>query len=74
MEMVFKEPPNSYELTYVLPGQGYLENKNYCENRIHGVGHNYYQQLFYKQMVKRAKTEGSLSAFTDSLDCDEALY
>ena len=44
LEMIFDEGPNSYELSYGLPGQNLLENRNYMEKRIFSVGTNYYQQ------------------------------
>ena len=31
LEMIFDEVPNSYELSYGLPGHNLLKNKTYCD-------------------------------------------
>ena len=55
LEKVFEDGPGSYELSYGLPGQDQLENKNYSERRIHGTGHNFYQRQFYENIVKKSR-------------------
>jgi len=75
-EMIFDEGPNSYELSYGLPGQSLLENKNYCDRRIYGVGNNFYQRMFHDEMVKKS-CQGLKSGFTkmqESENNDENLY
>ena len=42
LQMIFDEGPNSYELSYGLPGHSLLQNKTYSDRRIHGIGNNYY--------------------------------
>lgn len=55
LEMIFDEGPNSYELNYGLPGHNFFENKTYSDRRIHGVGINYYQRCFQKDIIKKSK-------------------
>lgn len=42
LEMVFDDGPKQHDLSYGLPGQSLLENKNYSSRRIYGVGQNFY--------------------------------
>lgn len=65
MEMVFEDGPKLSELCYGLPGQSLLENKNYSNKRIYGVGQNFYQKEFYSVMAKKANLNASGQKFTD---------
>lgn len=59
LEMVFDDGPKQHELSYGLPGQSFLENRNYTFRRIYGVGHNFYQKDFYNEILKKANTDGN---------------
>ena len=65
LEMIFDEGPNSYELSYGLPGHNLLKNKTYCDKRIHGIGNNYYQRCFQHDIINRSR-QGLKYGFTAS--------
>ena len=67
LETIFEESPRSYELSHGLPGESTLESKNYSEHRIHQIGHNFFQRLYYNDMVKRARNDPTSSEKRDSL-------
>ena len=76
LEMIFDEGPNSYELSYGLPGQSLIENTNYQDRRIHGVGNNFYQRMFNEEMIKKSREveENGFRKQLESENCDENLY
>lgn len=74
--MIFDDGPNSYELSYGLPGQGLLDNKNLQDRRIQGIGNNYHQRSYYRTMVKNPGKRSEKDQFgneNDSLYKDENL-
>lgn len=54
MEMIFDEGPNSYELSHGLPGQNLLENQQSSNQRIYGVGNNFYQRRYVRDILKKS--------------------
>lgn len=73
LEMVFDDGPKQHDLSYGLPGQSLLENKNYSSRRIYGVGQNFYQKEFYNTIVKQARIEGEGHKFSSmhESECQE---
>ena len=55
MQMVFDEGPNSYELSHGLPGQNLLENQLSSQERIYGVGNNFYQRRYMRDILKKSR-------------------
>ena len=55
LQMIFDEGPNSYELSYGLPGHSLLQNKTYSDRRIHGIGNNYYQRCYQKEILDKSR-------------------
>lgn len=68
LEMIFDEGPKQHELSYGLPGQSFLENKNYSNRRIYGVGQNFYQKEFFNEIVKKARLDGDGNSFSSVYD------
>ena len=52
MEKVFQEGPNSYELSYGLPGESTLEKQEQYDQRVGGTGINMYQKQYRDLMLK----------------------
>ena len=59
MEMIFDEGPNSFELSRGLPGQNLLENTSNSERRIYGVGNNFYQKRYVREVLERSREQES---------------
>ena len=55
MQMIFDEGPNSYELSRGLPGQNLLENTSCSERRIYGVGNNFYQKRYVRDILQKSR-------------------
>lgn len=55
--MIFDEGPNSYELSYGLPGQNLLENQMSSDRRIYGIGNNFYQKRYVRDILKKSQSQ-----------------
>lgn len=75
LEMIFDEGPNSYELSYGLPGHNLLKNKTYCDKRIHGIGNNYYQRCFQQDIINKSRkgVKYGFTRFTENENCEKNL-
>lgn len=60
MEKVFQEGPNSYELSYGLPGESTLEKQEQYDQRVGGTGINMYQKQ-YRDLMLKGKRENQIS-------------